>query len=113
MEIGKYCYGLVCTKLPRTQIGYDGMWVIIDRLAKLSHFIPEWEQQPFQTSATIICFMEKRFGLTDLLSLLVCWSCQFLKSNTISNETVPCMLISEIFTLEMCSSVWKERQVKF
>ena len=31
-------------KLPRTRNGYDGIWVIVDRLTKLAHFIPVREK---------------------------------------------------------------------
>ena len=31
-------------KLPRTRNGYDGVWVIVDRLTKSAHFIPVREK---------------------------------------------------------------------
>ena len=31
-------------KLPRTQNGFDGIWVIVDRLTKSAHFIPVREK---------------------------------------------------------------------
>jgi hypothetical protein len=31
---------LGCDKVPRTQAWYDSIWVIVDRLTKVDHFIP-------------------------------------------------------------------------
>ena len=28
--------------LPKTQKGYDSIWVIVDRLTKVTHFLPVW-----------------------------------------------------------------------
>jgi hypothetical protein len=37
--VGKDCMDFI-TGLPCTQKGYDAIWVIVDRLTKVAHFIP-------------------------------------------------------------------------
>ena len=39
MEVGRDWYEFI-TGLPHTQKGYDAIWVIVDRLTKVAHFIP-------------------------------------------------------------------------
>jgi hypothetical protein len=39
MERGRYCMDFIMG-LPRTTKGYDSIWVIVDRLTKISYFLP-------------------------------------------------------------------------
>jgi hypothetical protein len=39
MEMGRHKYGFHCG-IAKTQNGYDSIWVIVDRLSKVVHFIP-------------------------------------------------------------------------
>ncbi|CAN6716442.1 unnamed protein product [Malus baccata var. baccata] len=40
-------------KLPRTRNGFDGIWVIVDRLTKSAHFIPVREKYPLNKLAKL------------------------------------------------------------
>ncbi|CAN6712655.1 unnamed protein product [Malus baccata var. baccata] len=40
-------------KLPRTQNGFDGVWVVVDWLTKSAHFIPVREKYPFNKLAKL------------------------------------------------------------
>ena len=39
MEVGSNYYSFVVS-LPRTQRRYDSIWMIVDKLTKLAHFLP-------------------------------------------------------------------------
>ncbi|GKA28067.1 putative reverse transcriptase domain-containing protein, partial [Tanacetum coccineum] len=52
------------TKLPKTENGYDTIWVIVDRLIKSAHFLPMRENDP----------MEKLMKLYMLVFILICKS---------------------------------------
>ncbi|CAN6710987.1 unnamed protein product [Malus baccata var. baccata] len=41
-------------KLPRTQNGFDGVWVVVDRLTKSAHFIPVREKYPLNKLAKVV-----------------------------------------------------------
>ena len=45
------------TRLPRTKSGYDSIWVIVDRLTKVAHFVPV---KTIYTSATLADIYMKR-----------------------------------------------------
>ena len=51
-------------KLPRTRNGYDGIWVIVDRLTKSSHFIPVRDNYSFSRLAELfISGIDKYHGV--------------------------------------------------
>jgi transposase InsO family protein len=52
MEMGRYKYGLYYG-LTRTTQGYDSIWVIIDRLAKIAHFLPVKTDHPVTVYAQL------------------------------------------------------------
>jgi hypothetical protein len=39
--------------LPRTAKGYDSIWVIVDRLTKIAHFLPVWVKYTMATYAEL------------------------------------------------------------
>ena len=41
-------------KLRRTRNGYDGVWVIVDRLTKSAHFIPVREKYSLNKLAEVV-----------------------------------------------------------
>nr|GEU99490.1 putative reverse transcriptase domain-containing protein [Tanacetum cinerariifolium] len=45
------------TKLPKTQIGNDTIWVVVDRLTKSAHFLPMKETNPMEKLARL-CLKE-------------------------------------------------------
>ncbi|KAM2285906.1 hypothetical protein ACFX1S_038450 [Malus domestica] len=48
-------------KLPRTQNGYDGIWVVVDRLTKSAHFIPVRENYSLNQLAERFVFEMVRY----------------------------------------------------
>jgi hypothetical protein len=63
--------------LPRTQSGYDSIWVIVDQLNKLAHFIPVKPPTLYRNLQSCICRgwsvcmeCQKRLCLIEELNLL-------------------------------------------
>ena len=58
--------------LPRTQKGYDSIWVVVDRLTKSAHFIPVSTR--FSTKRYAELYVEHIFqNLIDSLCLAICF----------------------------------------
>ena len=43
--------------LSRTPIGYDAIWVIVDRLTKFAYFLPTWANYPLNKLCNILNFL--------------------------------------------------------
>nr|GEW18152.1 putative reverse transcriptase domain-containing protein [Tanacetum cinerariifolium] len=57
------------TKLPRTQTGYDSIWVIVDRLTKSAHFIPVNEK--FKTNKLTRLYLKEIVCKHGVLVLII------------------------------------------
>nr|GFC24820.1 putative reverse transcriptase domain-containing protein [Tanacetum cinerariifolium] len=65
----------VVTKLPKTQGGNDTIWVVVDRLTKIAHFLPMKETDPMDKLArfvTLLAISSSLNPLLDLYNLLGC-----------------------------------------
>ncbi|CAN6712632.1 unnamed protein product [Malus baccata var. baccata] len=62
-------------KLPRTRNGFDGIWVIVDRLTKSAHFIPVREKYPLNKLAKLfITKIVKYHGVPEALGTQLLYS---------------------------------------
>ncbi|CAN6721100.1 unnamed protein product [Malus baccata var. baccata] len=62
-------------KLPRTRNGFDGVWVIVDRLTKSAHFIPVREKYPLNKLAKLfITKIVKYHGVPEALGTKLLYS---------------------------------------
>ncbi|CAN6712778.1 unnamed protein product [Malus baccata var. baccata] len=62
-------------KLPRTRNGFDGIWVIVDRLTKSAHFIPVREKYPLNKLAKLfITKIVKYHGVPEALGTKLLYS---------------------------------------
>ncbi|CAN6685973.1 unnamed protein product [Malus baccata var. baccata] len=62
-------------KLPRTRNGFDGVWVIVDRLTKSAHFIPVREKYPLNKLAKLfITKIVKYHGVLEALGTKLLYS---------------------------------------
>jgi hypothetical protein len=56
--------------LPRTQSGYDSIWVIVDRLTNVAHFLPV--KTTYSGSQLVELYMSRIVCLHVVLKKIVC-----------------------------------------
>jgi hypothetical protein len=74
--MGRYQYGFHCG-LPKTAKGFDSIWVIIDRLTKIAHFLPVKMDHPVVVYAQL--YIARILSLHGVPKMIVSdWGPQFV-----------------------------------